>query len=171
MGSDREAGALLESGVRFSSVGGTTQPLLAGFVMLTIGTRVALGGGGVILARTVDVGGDPIYPDRGLGFGYGGLAAEVVGPSVGSLVGTGFRVLLGAGNVDLTDNATGTRIQSDNVVVVEPELLVRARLTSWLGVSVSSSYRFTRGVDRIDSAAVGNLQSVAAGLAFTLGPL
>ena len=170
-GSDGEAGALLESGVRFTSVGERTEPLLVGFVMLTIGSRVALGGGGAILARSVDVGGDPIYPDRRLGFGYGGLTAEVVGPSPGSVVDLGLRVLVGAGNVDLTDNATGTRIESDNVFVVEPEVLVRRRLTSWLRVSVSSSFRFTSGVDRIDTDAVGNLESFAVGLGLSIGPL
>jgi len=139
--------------------------------MLTIGPRIALGGGGAVLARTVDVGGDPVYPDRGLGFGYGGLAAEIVGPSPGAVVDTGLRVLIGAGNVDLTDNATGTRLQSDNVFVIEPEVLIRRRLTPWLRISASISYRFTRGVDRVDPDAVGDLQSVSAGLMLGLGPL
>jgi hypothetical protein len=168
---DLRAGALLEAGVRFTSIGESTEALFAGFIMTTLGPRLAIGGGGSVLTRDRRIGGDPIYPDRGLGFGYGGLTVEVGGPPVGSAVDPSIRVLVGAGNVDLTDNATGTRLESDNMLVVEPELVVRTRLEPWLRIGASVSYRFILGVDGIDTDATGDLQSFAFGVGVSVGPL
>jgi hypothetical protein len=168
---DPRAGGLLEAGVRFTSIGESTEALLGGFIMTTLGPRLAIGGGGGVLTRSRRIGGDPIYPDRGLGFGYGGLTVEVAGPSVGSAVDPSIRVLVGAGNVDLTDNTTGTRLESDNVFVVEPELVVRRWLEPWLRVGASVSYRFISGVDGIDTDATGDLQSFAFGVGVSVGPL
>jgi hypothetical protein len=139
--------------------------------MTTLGRHVGIGGGGAVLVHSRRIGGDPIYPDRGLGFGYGGLTVEVVVPPVGSAVDLSIRTLVGAGNVDLTDNATGTRLESDNMFVVEPELVIRRQLQPWLRIGASASYRFIRGVDGIDVDATGDLQSFAFGIGVSVGPL
>jgi len=139
--------------------------------MTTIGRHVALGGGGALLARSRRIQGDPIYPDRGLGFGYGGLAVEITGPLVLPDTDVSVRWLVGAGNVDFTDNTTGIRLESDNVFVVEPELVIRRRLTPWLRIGISASHRFMRGVDGVDTDATGDMESFAFGLGVRLGPL
>lgn len=168
---DPRAGVVLEAGVRATSVHGDVEYLVGGAVLFSVSSSFSLGGGGAVLATDHHVSGDPIFPDRTMGFGYGGVVLDLAGPRLGASTDLSVRTLVGAGNVDLTDRVTLARLESDNAFVIEPELSVRREITPWLRLVASVSHRFVLGLDRIDKDATGDLESPSLGLLLRLGPL
>lgn len=165
------AGATLEGGFGLTSIHGEAATLLRGMVLLSRSSRLAFGGGGGVLVPDRSLGGDPVFPDRKLGFGYGGVVVEVAGPRLGASTATSLRALVGAGNVDLRDRASGARLGSDNVFVTEPEVTVRRRLSSRLYMGASLSYRVVTGLNDIDDVEAEDLGGFSLGIHLRIGPL
>ncbi|HZD06309.1 MAG TPA: hypothetical protein VE173_15470, partial [Longimicrobiales bacterium] len=142
-----------------------------GFALVSFSPGLAFGGGGAVLVSDRSVEGDLVFPDRELGFGYGGVVVELSGHSPGPSSILSFRALVGAGNADLRDAATGARLASDNVIVVEPELVLHRRIGSRLYLGASLSWRSVWGLDDVEGVDGKDLGGPSLGIHLRIGPL
>lgn len=163
------AGALLEAGTGLTAIRGDVGWFARGLALVSVSPGLAFGGGAVLLPdRSVE--GDVVFPDRELGFGYGGVVVEVSGLSPGASSTVSLRALLGAGNVDLRDAPTRTRLASDNIIVAEPEVVLHRRVASRLYLGASLSWRAVWGLDDIDGVDGDDLGGPSLGLSLRIGP-
>lgn len=131
---------LAVAGGRMTSLAGDTRLLGGGALLVRVG-RVRVGGGGWAAGSRValDAAGE-------LSFGYGGVVAEGTALEDGRLA-LGGRLLLGAGSADVSNPSVGVSVDTDNVGVVEPELLARALPLPRVEAALSAGWRFVVGVD------------------------
>ena len=165
------APAYLQAGLRLTSVHGDIAPLLRGSALVGLSEKLSLGGGGSILLSDRAVEGNVSFPRQLLGFGYGGIVIEIGAFSIGSISSFSARTLLGAGNADLRDLVSGTRIASDNVLVIEPELLLGLPLSPRLQARFGLSYRHAWGVQDLEEVTRGDLSGPSLGVLLRIGPL
>lgn len=165
------AEAHLEVGGGPTLLHGDVTPLLRAAALVSLSPSVAVGGAGAVLPRERDVPGDVVFPDRALGFGYGGVLLEVSLRTPDTGIAVAVRGLLGAGNADLRDRDTGTRLASDNVVVLEPGLVLRRPGSARLRVGLALAWRAVLGLDDVEDVAAGDLSGPSLEIHLRLGPL
>lgn len=165
------ATARLEVTARLTSVHHELAPLLGAAALVRLSDRWSIGGGGWILLPDREVEGEGVFPRQQLGFGYGGLVIEVGTFSIGGLGGFAARTLFGAGNAELRDVVTGTRLASDNMLVVEPEILLGFSLAGRMSGGVGLSYRHAWRVQDLGGLGRGDLSGLCLALYLRIGPL
>lgn len=164
-------GAHVEVGGGLTFLLGDATPVLDVAALLALSPGVAVGGGGTVFPSGHDVEGDLVFPDQTLGFGYGGILVEAELPPGYAGTDMAIRTLLGAGNAHLEDGRTGARLASDNVLVLEPELVLRRSAASRLDLGVSLSWRAVLGLDDVEGVDPGDLSTLSLGLHLRVGPL
>lgn len=165
------AGAHLELGGGLTLLHGEMMPFIGGAALVSLFPRVAVGGSGTVILREHRLAGDPIFPERALTFGYGGVLLDVgprAGPA-GTLI--TLRTLLGAGNTNLRDRGSGVRLTSRNVVVLEPALVFRKPAVRGLDFGASLAWRAVLGLGDIEDVDGSDLSALSLGIHLRVGPL
>lgn len=165
------ATARIEATARLTSVHHELAPLVGGAALVRLSDRFSIGGGGWILLAEREVEGEGAFPRQQLGFGYGGLVVEVGTFSISGVAGFAARTLLGAGNAELRDVVTGTRVASDNMLVVEPEILLGFPLAARMSGGIGLSYRHAWRVQDLGALGRRDLSGPSLALYVRVGPL
>ena len=165
------ATAQIEATARLTSIHHEFVPLVGAAALVRLSGKLSIGGGGWILLADREIEGNGAFPRQQLGFGYGGLVIEVGTFSIGRLAGFSTRTLLGAGNAELRDVVTGTRVDSDNMLVVEPEMLLGFPLAARMSGAIGLSYRHAWRVQDLGGITRGDLSGLSLALHLRIGPL
>jgi hypothetical protein len=164
------ARAGLQGELRLTSIAGETAMAAGASVTFRLAPAVAVGGGGAVVLPSVELSGDPLFPDRTLEFGYGGLLVETLLPDPVAGIRLRLRTLVGAGHAEVRDGASGVRLGTDNVVVLEPEVGVAVDLARATGLAAGLSWRFVGGLDDLDGVTGEDLGGPGLALRVRLGP-
>jgi hypothetical protein len=155
-------------------VHGQTSPLVGAAALLGVSEDWRVGGAGYSLLERVDLEIPPPLETLELHLGYAGVLLE---RGLGSLSGASpraatfiARVMLGAGNAEVRDSATGARLRSDNFALIEPTITVLAPLSGVVSGGASASYRMVGGVDGLQDIDEENLRGWSVGLLVRFGP-
>ncbi len=139
-----------------------------GWAGLTFSGNLAVGGGGVALAKDVELAGSEGDTGFNLGMGYGGLVFRFWEPLGNSLIGE-VGLLLGAGHADVQAQLTGTEVGSDNFLVGEGELGVSYRVLRNLYLGAAVGYRLTSGVQNLPGVTSGDLNAFTGSVFLRVG--
>lgn len=127
---------------------------------VTLDHKLIIGLGGYGLAGKIKYQSTETGQFLDLTGGYGGL---LLGFNVAhqEVVHVTFPVLIGAGGLDVTNNATfspdsnpdiiippnGFRVDASNFFILEPGILMELNLTTWFRFGLGGQYRFVQGID------------------------
>lgn len=166
--------ASVEASVSLTRIAGEAEVLVGGAAFLHVTRRLSVGGFGAVSGGEVTLSQAPGL-GRSLDVGYGGVAVgftprPTTGPDAGPVV-WGVHLLAGAGNAELRDSASGTRLGSDNFALLSPELLARRTLLGRLSATASLGYRLVFGIEDLQDVDASDLQGFSLSLSLTLGPL
>ena len=162
--------AFLDIGAGAARLHGDATVLLEVAAGLRLPAGVRVGGAGYLLPAPVDAGRVALQ-ELELSAGWGGLFAEAgtdapVGPGRWTA-----RLLVGAGNTDVDEVTTGLRLDSDNFVVIQPDVGAEVRLTSGLRAAVRFSWRWVGGTEGLPGVDTSDLQGPGLHLRLRAGPL
>jgi hypothetical protein len=166
----------LELSLRLGSVHRQTSPVMGAAALLGLTPGWRVGGAGFSLLERVDLEIPPPLQNLELHLGYAGLLVE---RSIASLSSASdsppaalllARLLVGAGNAEVRDSATGSRLHSDNFGVIEPTITVQAPLARLVSAGASAAYRMVGGVDGLAGIEEENLRGWSIGLLLGFGP-
>lgn len=159
--------AFLDAEVGLTRLHGEASTLLGGAAGLRVSDSWAFGGAGYVLPSAIEVG-EVEFQEVEMLLGFAGIAAEWrPGPGASWFV----RGVVGAGNVDVRDAATGTQLDSDNVFVLAPTAGYVVRLRGPWALVPKIGYRFVTGVQDLRGVEPADLRSVSFGVAIRLSPL
>lgn len=150
---------------RIGRVDGSTLPSLGGAVLLGFSDRWRIGGSAHLLARAHDLDRPEPLPAQELRAGYGGVLIEWSATAAWAL-----RLLVGAGNGEIFDSATGSRVRSDNFFLVEPSFGLDASVADRIRVGGTVAYRRAIGVQGLGNVDEASLSGIGLGLVVRLGP-
>jgi hypothetical protein len=162
------ARAVLEADLRLAEMAGRWGLVGGGRALLSLPSGFRLGVAGHQVLRRVDDAPGATGPDRTMAFGYAGIVAEVDLPLRVPLM---VRVFGGAGAVTVRDQAVGTRVGSDIVGVVEPELVYEIARARGVALNVGAGYRHVFASHGPIRVGAGDLRSTFLSLSLRLGPL
>jgi hypothetical protein len=173
--SDEAVEGYLEVTLRLASVQRQTSPLLGAAALLGVSRNWRLGGAGFSLLERVDLEIPPPLENLQLHLGYAGLLVErgvrsLTGPDSPRGATLSARLMIGAGNAEVRDSASGSRLRSDNFVVMEPTITLQTPLSGFVHGGASASYRMVGGVDGLQDIEEENLRGWSIGLLLAFGP-
>jgi hypothetical protein len=166
----------LELSLSVASVRAQTSPLLGAAALLGVSPAWRVGGAGFSMLERVNLEIPPPLENLELHIGYAGVLVERVlrslstSPASGRSAALMARMILGAGNGEVRDAATGARLRSDNFAVVEPAVSVQVPLSRLISAGAAAGYRVVSGVDGLQSVEEENLRGWSLGLLFRVGP-
>lgn len=168
--SAHEMRGAIGSGFTLTTFDGDAAVLLDLSAGLEVTPHWTVGGAGHLLLGRIGLG-EVDFRELDLELGYGGLVARREGPGpfrdtrwYGSL-------LVGAGNADLEDAATGFSVDSDNFFVVEPSVGVTRDLLGRVGGALGVSYRWVTGADGLEEVDEADLRAFAVRVTFHIRSL
>ena len=166
MQAQSSARASVDAEVRFTSVAGAGQELWGGRLWFGLGNDFRFGGGAWALPRASRSG---TLSESGLelDFGYGGVAVEWNGLPIS---GVSLRTLFGAGSGTTLDQVTGSRVDSEGFLVLEPEIAGHIDVTRWLGIGATVGWRFVFQAEGLTRVNPDDLRSAFFGVAVRFGP-
>jgi hypothetical protein len=165
-----------ELSLRLAGVHGRTAPLIGAAALLGVSPKWRVGGAGFSQMDRVDLELPPPLETLELHIGYGGLLFErevraLTAPSDSGRSGTLVaRLLIGAGNAEVRDSSTGSRLRSDNFALVEPTISVESPLSAEVSAGASAAYRMVGGVDGLQDIDEKNLRGWSIGVLLRFGP-
>lgn len=162
--------ASLESGLRFTRMRSRGVRMPGGLAQLRVAPGIWVGGGGWWMKDAVRFRRTP-GQERALRAGYGGAVVSFPLPLTTTGAAATGRALVGAGNADVSDPASGALLESDNFAVLEPELDVEVSLIARLHLLAGASWRFAFGVEDLTGVDRTDLSGPALVLALRIGPL
>jgi hypothetical protein len=166
----------IELTTRVARVQGQTSPLIGVIALLGLAGDWRAGGAGLLLLERISLDVPAPLPETNLHFGYGGLVVDRVMRLGGGPARSGgrtqmlARLLVGGGNAEEKDAATGTRLRSDNFLLLEPAVQLEAALVDWASAGVAVAYRFAIGVDGLQNIEEENLRGGSFGVSIRFGP-
>jgi len=165
--SDGRIQAFVEARANVTRLHGDGTALLGGAAGFHVGESWTVGGAGYVLPSAVAVG-EIDFQEVEMLLGYAGILAEWR-PRPGSS--WFIRGVLGAGNVDVRDAATGTQLDSDNVFVVSPSAGFLLPLVGRWSVVTVAGYRVVTDVQDLRGVEGDDLRGFTLGIALRLSPL
>jgi hypothetical protein len=166
----------LDASVRLARVHGRTTPLVGVEAVLGIQNGWRFGGAGFSMLDRIDLEIPPPRQNLELHIGYGGLLLErsfqqgAVAQESAPQAGLVARLLIGGGNAELRDAATGSRLRSDNFFLLEPQVSLEAPLSGIVSGGAVAGYRFAVGVDGLQDIGESHLRGWSIGLLLRFGP-
>ena len=166
----------LELSLRLAGVHGHTSPLIGAAALLGVAPEWRVGGAGFSMMGRVNLEIPPPLETLELHIGYAGLLVERQVRSLSAPIDSGrtatlvARLLIGAGNAEVRDSATGGRLRSDNFAVLEPTLSVESSLSSAISAGASAAYRVVGGVDGLQDVEEKSLRGWSIGVLLRFGP-
>lgn len=157
----------LDLDLRLAEMASRPGPVGGARALIGIAPGVRIGAGGHQVLRRLDDVPSRTGPDRTLAFGYAGAVFEFDLP----LRPATFRALVGAGTATVRDRFVGTRIGSDVLGVVEPELVFEVVRRGSFAVTAGAGYRFTFSVDGPVRLSTQDLASPFLSASLRIGPL
>lgn len=140
--------------------------LVGGQVSLRVGSRVSIGGFGYGMPVSVRVLEGALPED--LRLGYGGLAFGLTLASR-KAIDVQASLLVGAGNAQVHAQPIGNQLGSDNFLVMEPRLTIRAPQGNRLLGAASVGYRLVGGVEDLPRLAASDLRGWTVTLSVSIG--
>lgn len=160
--------AAIEAGLRLTQIESHAVWMAGGLVQVRIRPRIHVGGAGWVMSGPVPLRGGS-GTGRDLEVGYGGASISLGLPSRSvSLLG---RLLMGAGNADVRDRASGTLVGSDNFGLVEATIAMEAPLGGRISFVAGGSWRAVFGVEDLPGASGGDLSGPSLVMGLRLSPL
>jgi hypothetical protein len=166
----------IELSTRLARVHGQTSPLIGVIALLGLAGDWRAGGAGLFLLERVGLEVPSPLPETNLHLGYGGLVVDRVVRLGGDPARSSgkaqmlARLLIGGGHAEEKDAATGTRLRSDNFLLLEPAVHLEAALVHWASAGVGVAYRFAIGVDGLQNIEEENLRGGSFGVSIRFGP-
>ncbi len=154
--------------VKGSTIAEKSRAQVGGWVGLVFGGRFAVGGGGLVLLKEVDLEGTEAGTGFSLDLGYGGIFCRFWQPLSPRLTGE-VGLILGAGHGEVSDRLSGAELGSDNFVIVEPEVSLFFTLFPSVHVGASGGYRLAWGVEDLPRVSQDDLRAVTATISVRLG--
>lgn len=163
---ERAAQAMVEAGLRTTSMHNRAVGMAGGAVALRVGHDFFFGGAGYLMIHPLDLS----RPGSALELrmAYGGLLTGIRlhdGPRLRWAA----RLLLGAGNAKAVVPVVGTELRSDNFGVVEPEVTASIRVMRLTSVRLGAGYRFVYGVQGLPRVTPAQLRGSFVGLSVAFG--
>lgn len=163
----RQIRAFLDAGTGVTRLHGDGTALVGGAAGLRVGDSWAFGGAGYVLPSAVALGEIDLQEVEML-LGYAGILAEWRSGAPASWF---VRGLVGAGNVDIRDAATGTQLDSDNVLVLAPSAGFVFGLGGRWSAMPMAGYRFVTGAQDLRGVEGADLRGFTLGVTLRLSPL
>lgn len=163
----REAYASVAAAVATTQIHEHSATMLGGTALLSLGGRLAFGGGGWVMTKRSTVEGQTAGARYDFRMAYGGVAAQarLLGNRNHGLE---LRALVGAGNGKVRLPVVGTLIAADNFGVVEPALAGTVRLFPGVHLQGSVAWRWAFGVQDLPGVSTDDLRGFSARLGFAI---
>jgi hypothetical protein len=168
-----EVEGFLEVTARLTRVHDQNAPILglAAFLGLSGGWRA--GGAGFFLLDRIGLDIPPPLQDLELNIGYAGLFLQrsfYLSPGSSTRPTLSPRLLIGAGNAEVRDSGTESRLRSDNFLVLEPTLSFEAAMAGRISVGAVAAWRSVVGVEELQNIEERSLEGWSLGLVMRFGP-
>lgn len=163
----RHIRGFLDVGTGVTGLHGDATALVGGAAGLRVGDSWAFGGAGYVLPSAVTLGRIDLQ-DVEMLLGYAGILVEWRSDEAAPWF---VRGVVGAGNVDVRDAATGTQLDSDNVLVVAPSVGFALGLGGRWSAMPMAGYRIVTGAQDLRGVDGGDLRGFTLGVALRLSPL
>jgi hypothetical protein len=157
------------AGIRATRLRGKNALMLGGDVRLRVSRGLSVGAAGWGLIDPISISSAALGSDLALDVAYGGVVLQYA-PRSGGTGRWAVRVLLGAGNGKISLPIISTEIAADNFGVIEPEVLGRVPVWSFLEVQAHLSYRLVFGVEDLPQVTADHLRGASMSLTLSLGP-
>ncbi len=166
--SEDRVGSAASVVIKAGQIAGEDRVHLGGWAGLVFSGKLAIGGGGFSLLKSVGLTGPEGPTGFALDMGYGGLTVrfwEPLGHDLTAEIG----MLLGAGHAEVHQQISGTEFGSDNFLVGEGELGIAYSLFGGLHLGATVGYRLTSGIEDLAGVSKGDLNAFTGSLSLRLG--
>ncbi len=153
---------------RLSQISGHDRLWIGGWGGFAIPSGWSFGGAAFVLPNGVTLPGNAPGLDLDLTAAYGGAIAKYRWLALGDGPSVAGQLLFGAGNLDIVNPATQVETDSDNFLVLEPEIFLEQQIVPHLALSLSGGYRFTFGVEDLPMLDNDALSGASISLGFRL---
>jgi hypothetical protein len=161
------ARAMLEFDLRVAEMASRTGLVGGARGLVEIWPHLSVGVGGHQVLKRLDDVPSRTGPGRTMAFAYAGVVVDVHLPALP----LSLRMLTGAGTVTVRDAAVGTRIGSDIVMVLEPELVAEVVRLGAFAITAGAGYRLTLSVDGPARITREDVSTPFLSLSLRVGPL
>lgn len=171
--SSSEVDGFLEVTPRLTRVHGHNAPILGFGAFLGLGGEWRAGGAGFFLLDRIGLDIPPPLQDLELNIGYAGLFLQRsfnLSPDSPTRPELSPRLLIGAGNAEVRDSGTESRLRSDNFLVLEPTLSFQAAMAGRVSVGAVAAWRSVVGVEELQNIEERSLKGWSLGLVISFGP-